>query len=75
VYYRIWCSALVVLAVFVWSWVAICLHCVNVPVRYCVCICVCVCVCVCVSTFVVRYFLFYFVLFFGLYMKLSEKYF
>ena len=32
-YYRIWCSALVVLAVVVWSWVANCVHCVKVTVR------------------------------------------
>ena len=29
-YYRIWCSALVVLAVVVWSWDASCVHCVKV---------------------------------------------
>jgi len=33
VYYHIWCSALVVLAVVVWSWVASCVHCVKVTVR------------------------------------------
>jgi hypothetical protein len=33
VYYRIWCSALVVLAVVVWSWVVCCVHCVKVTVR------------------------------------------
>jgi len=32
-YYRIWCSELVVLAVLVWSWVASCVHCVKVTVR------------------------------------------
>jgi len=30
VYYCIWCSALVVLAVVVWSWVVSCVHCVKV---------------------------------------------
>jgi len=29
----IWCSALVVLAVVVWSWVVSCLHCVKVTVE------------------------------------------
>ena len=29
VYYRVWCSALVVLAAVVWSWVVSCVHCVN----------------------------------------------
>jgi len=33
VYYCIWCSALVVLAVVVWSWVISCVHCVKVTVR------------------------------------------
>jgi len=33
VYYCIWCSALVVLAVVVWSWVVSCVHCVKVIVR------------------------------------------
>ena len=32
-YYCIWCSALVVLAVVVCSWVVSCLHCVKVTVR------------------------------------------
>ena len=32
-YYSIWCSALVVLAVVVWSWDASCVHCVKVAVR------------------------------------------
>jgi len=32
-YYCIWCSALVVLAVVVWSWNASCVHCVKVTVR------------------------------------------
>jgi len=32
-YYCIWCSPLVVLAVVVWSWVASCVHCVKVTVR------------------------------------------
>ena len=35
VHYRIWCSALVVLAVVVWSWNASCVHCVKVTVRLC----------------------------------------
>jgi len=34
VYYCIWCSALVVLAVVVWSWVASWVHCVKVTVRH-----------------------------------------
>jgi len=29
-YYCMWCSALVVLAVVVWSWVVSCVHCVKV---------------------------------------------
>ena len=33
-YYRTWCSALVVLAVVVWSWDASCVHCVKVTVRH-----------------------------------------
>jgi len=33
VYYLIWCSALVVLAVVVWSWDMSCVHCVKVTVR------------------------------------------
>ena len=33
-YYRMWCSARVVLAVIVWSWVASCVHCVEVTVRF-----------------------------------------
>ena len=33
VYCCLWCSALVVLAVVVWSWVVRCLHCVKVTVR------------------------------------------
>jgi len=33
VHYCIWCSALVVLAVVVWSWVISCVHCVKVTVR------------------------------------------
>ena len=33
VYYHIWCSALVVLAVVVWSWDASCARCVKVTVR------------------------------------------
>ena len=33
VYYYIWCSALVVLAVVVCSWVVSCVHCVKVTVR------------------------------------------
>ena len=33
-YYRIWCSALVVLAVVVWSCVVSCVHCVKVTVRH-----------------------------------------
>ena len=33
VYYRILCSALVVLAVIVWNWVASCVHCVKFTVR------------------------------------------
>ena len=32
VYYCVWCSALVVLAVVVWSWVVSCAHCVKVTV-------------------------------------------
>ena len=32
-YYCIWCSALVVLAVVVWSWVVNCVHCVKGTVR------------------------------------------
>jgi len=31
-YYYIWCSALVVLAVVVWSWDVSCVHCVKVTV-------------------------------------------
>jgi len=31
VYYCIWCSALVVLAVVVWSWVVSCVHCSTQP--------------------------------------------
>jgi len=33
VYYCIWCSALVVLVMVVWSWVVRCVHCVKVTVR------------------------------------------
>ena len=33
VYYRIWCSALVLLAVVVWSWVVSCVQSVKVAVR------------------------------------------
>jgi len=33
VYYRIWCSALAVLDLVVWSWDASCVHCVKVTVR------------------------------------------
>ena len=33
-YNRIWCSALVVLAVVVWSWAASCVHCVKVTVGH-----------------------------------------
>ena len=33
VYYHIWCSALVVLAVVVCSWVVSCVHCVKVTVH------------------------------------------
>jgi len=33
VYYCIWCSALVVLSVVVWSWVVSYVHCVKVTVR------------------------------------------
>ena len=32
-YNRIWCSALVMLAVVVWSWAASCVHCVKGTVR------------------------------------------
>ena len=32
-YNCVWCSALVVLAVVVWSWDASCVHCVKVIVR------------------------------------------
>ena len=31
-YYCMWCSALVVLAMVVWSWNASCVHCVKVTV-------------------------------------------
>jgi len=33
VYYRVWCSALVVLAEVVWSWVTSCVHCVKFTVE------------------------------------------
>jgi len=35
VHYCVWCSALVVLAVVVWSCVVSCVHCVKVTVLFC----------------------------------------